>query len=95
MSLIRQRLLKAQSRQKSYADGRHRPLEFKVSDHGFLNVKPKRGVIRFGKRGKLSPRFIGVRPGKKLKIFNLARKGKMVIFSEWDRLKPVIFLNLG
>ena len=36
-----------------------------------------------------------VRPGKKLKILNLARKGKMVILSEWDRLKPVIFLDLG
>ena len=38
---------------------RHRPLEFKVGDHVFLKVMPKRGVVRFGKRGKLSPRFIG------------------------------------
>ena len=59
VSLIRQRLLTAQSRQKSYANVRCRPLEFKVGDHIFLKAMPKRGVIRFGKREKLSPRFIG------------------------------------
>ena len=57
--LIRQRLLMAQSRQKSYVDVRRRPLEFEVGDHVFLKVMPKRGVVRFDKRGKLSPRFIG------------------------------------
>ena len=57
--LIRQRLLTAQSRQKSYADVRRRPLESEVGDHVFLKVMPKRGVVRFGKRGKLLPRFIG------------------------------------
>ena len=60
VSLIRQRLLTAQSWQKSYADVRRRPLEFEVGDHVFLKVMPKRGVVRFGKRGKLSPRFIGL-----------------------------------
>ena len=59
VSLIRQHLLTAQSWQKSYADIRRRPLEFEVGDHVFLKVMPKRGVVRFGKRGKLSPRFIG------------------------------------
>ena len=58
VSLIRQRLLMAQSLQKSYADVRRPPLEFDVRDHVFLKVMPKRGVVRFGKRGKLSPRFI-------------------------------------
>ena len=38
---------------------RRRPLEFKVGDHVSLKVNPKRGVVRFGERGKLSPRFIG------------------------------------
>ena len=57
--LIRHRLLIAQSRQKSYADVRRRPLEFEVGDHVFLKVMPKRGVVRLGKRGKLSSRFIG------------------------------------
>ena len=59
VSLIRKRLLMAQSRQKSYADIRRRPLEFEVGDHVFLKVMPKRGVVMFGKPGKLSPRFIG------------------------------------
>ena len=38
---------------------RRRPIEFEVGDHVFLKVMPKRGVVRFGKRRKLSPRFIG------------------------------------
>ena len=59
VSLIRQHLLTAQSWQKSYADVRRQPLEFEVGDHVFLKVMPKRGVVRFGKRGKLSSRFIG------------------------------------
>ena len=59
VSLIRQRLLMDQSRQKSYANVRRRPLEFEVGDHVFLKVILKRGVVRFGKCGKLSPRFIG------------------------------------
>ena len=59
LRLIRKHLLTAQSRQKSYADRRRRPLEFEVSDHVFLKVMPKRAVIRFGKRGKLAPRYIG------------------------------------
>ena len=58
VSLIRHRLLTAQSQQKSYADVRRRPLEFEVGDHVFLKVMPKRGVVRFGKRRKLSLRFI-------------------------------------
>ena len=58
MGLIRKRLRTAQSRHKSYADRRRRPLEFEVGDHVFLKVMPKRGVVRFGKRGKLGPRYI-------------------------------------
>ena len=38
---------------------RRQPLEFEVGDHVFLRVMPKRGVVRFGKHEKLSPRFIG------------------------------------
>ena len=56
---IQQRLLTAQSRQKSYADRRNRPLSFKEGDHVFLKIRPRRGIIRFGKKGKLSPRYIG------------------------------------
>ena len=59
VSLIRHRLLTAQIRQKSYADVQRRPLEFEVGDNVFLKVMPKRGVVRFSKRGKLLLRFIG------------------------------------
>ena len=58
VSFIRQRLLTAHSLQKSYVDVRRRPLGFEVGDHFSLKVNPERGVVRFGKRGKLSPRFI-------------------------------------
>ena len=59
VSLIRQRLLTAQSRQKSYADVRRQTLEFEVGVHVFLKMMPKIGVVRVGKREKLSLRFIG------------------------------------
>ena len=59
MDLIWKSLLTAQSRQKSYVDKQRRPLEFEVEDYVFLKVMPKRGVIIFGKLGKLSPRYIG------------------------------------
>jgi hypothetical protein len=49
----------AQSRQKSYADNQMRPLEFEVGDRVFLKVSPMRGVMRFRKKGKLCPRFVG------------------------------------
>nr|GEX18934.1 putative reverse transcriptase domain-containing protein [Tanacetum cinerariifolium] len=48
------------SQQKSYADLKRRLTEFEVGDKVMLKVSPWRGVIRFGKRGKLSPRFIGL-----------------------------------
>ncbi|GKA85038.1 hypothetical protein Tco_0806692 [Tanacetum coccineum] len=49
----------ARSRQKSYADVRRKPMKFSVGDMVMLKVSPWKGVIRFGKRGKLSPRYIG------------------------------------
>ncbi|GJT35863.1 putative reverse transcriptase domain-containing protein [Tanacetum coccineum] len=57
--MIKNRLLTARSRQKSYAHKRRNPLEFKVGDMVLLKVSLWKGVVRFGKRGKLSPRFVG------------------------------------
>nr|XP_025661246.1 uncharacterized protein LOC112756849 [Arachis hypogaea] len=57
--LIREHLFAAQSRQKAYVDNRRRNLEFSVGDQVFLRVSPMKGMMRFGKRGKLSPRYIG------------------------------------
>ncbi|GKC43600.1 putative reverse transcriptase domain-containing protein [Tanacetum coccineum] len=56
---IMQRIQAARDRQKSYADVRRKPLEFQVGDRVMLKVSPWKGVIRFGKRGKLNPRYIG------------------------------------
>ncbi|GJS00416.1 putative reverse transcriptase domain-containing protein [Tanacetum coccineum] len=56
---IKQRIQVARDRQKSYADIRRKPLEFQVGDRVMLKVSPWKGVVRFGKRGKLNPRYIG------------------------------------
>ena len=59
VKLIRDRLKTAQSCQKSYADVRRRELEFQVDDWVFLKVSPMKGVMIFGKKRKLSPRYVG------------------------------------
>ncbi|KAI3815782.1 hypothetical protein L1987_15464 [Smallanthus sonchifolius] len=56
---IRNRMAAARDRQKSYDDKRRKPLEFQVGDMVLLKVSPWKGVIRFGKRGKLNPRYVG------------------------------------
>ncbi|GKE37537.1 putative reverse transcriptase domain-containing protein, partial [Tanacetum coccineum] len=61
--LIKQRMQAAQDRQKSYADQKQKPMEFEVVDRVMLKVSPWKRVVRFGKRGKLNPRY--VRPFKK------------------------------
>ncbi|XP_060972510.1 uncharacterized protein LOC133038394 [Cannabis sativa] len=56
---IKARMLASQSRPKSYADPKRRDVEFQVGEHVFLRVSPMKGIKRFGKRGKLCPRFTG------------------------------------
>nr|GEZ88798.1 putative reverse transcriptase domain-containing protein [Tanacetum cinerariifolium] len=57
--LIKQSIQAAQDRQKSYADLKRKPIEFEVWDRVMLKVSPWKGVVRFGKRGKLNPRYVG------------------------------------
>jgi len=58
--VIKKRMKEAQDKlKKSYADSRRRPLEFQVGDKVFLKVAPWKGIIRFGVKGKLAPRYIG------------------------------------
>nr|GEY34146.1 putative reverse transcriptase domain-containing protein [Tanacetum cinerariifolium] len=59
--LIKEKLKAAKDRQKSYADNKRKPLEFEVEveDQVLLKVSPWKGVIRFGKKGKLAPRYVG------------------------------------
>ena len=59
VSIIWSHLKVAQSRQKTYADKRRRPLEFVARDYVYLKVSPMRGVHRFGIHGKLAPRYVG------------------------------------
>ena len=56
---IKRRLQASVDRQKKYTKNRRWPLEFEVGDNVFLKVSPMRGVMRFGKKGKLSPRYVG------------------------------------
>ena len=60
VNIIRARLKATHDRQKSYADKRRKDLEFEVEDRVFLKLSPWKGVVRFGKRGKLNPRYIGL-----------------------------------
>ncbi|GKC57775.1 putative reverse transcriptase domain-containing protein [Tanacetum coccineum] len=60
------RLLAARDPTRSYANVRRKPLEFRIGDRVMLKVSPRKDVIRFGKRGKLNPRYIG--PFKTLKM---------------------------
>ena len=59
IKVIQENMKVAQQRQKQYADKRRKVLEFDDGDHVFLKVSPTKGVFRFGKRGKLKPRYIG------------------------------------
>ncbi|GJU35804.1 putative reverse transcriptase domain-containing protein [Tanacetum coccineum] len=59
ISQIKDRLKVACDRQKSYADKKRKPLEFNVGDYVLLKVSPWKGVVHFGKKGKLAPRFVG------------------------------------
>nr|GFA85832.1 putative reverse transcriptase domain, ribonuclease H-like domain, aspartic peptidase domain protein [Tanacetum cinerariifolium] len=56
---IKQRMQAARDRQKSYANLKRKPMEFQVGDKVMLKVSPLKGVVRFGKRGKLNPRYVG------------------------------------
>ncbi|GKC57760.1 putative reverse transcriptase domain-containing protein [Tanacetum coccineum] len=70
---IKKRMQAACNRQKSYADLKRKPMDFQVGDKVMLKVSPWKGVVHFGKRGKLNPRY--VRPFKVLgKVGSVAYK---------------------
>nr|GFA08454.1 putative reverse transcriptase domain-containing protein [Tanacetum cinerariifolium] len=56
---IKQRMQTTRDRQKSYADLKHKPMKFQVGDEVMLKVSPWKGVVHFGKRGKLNPMYVG------------------------------------
>ena len=59
VKVIRERLRVATYRQKSYANMRRKDIRYEIGEKVFLKVSPWKKVMRFGKKGKLSPRFIG------------------------------------
>ena len=59
ISKIRERIKSARDRQKSYVDNRRKPLDFNIGDRVLLKVSPWKGVVCFGKKGKLAPRYVG------------------------------------
>ncbi|GJR68216.1 putative reverse transcriptase domain-containing protein [Tanacetum coccineum] len=59
ISQIKDRLKAARDRQKSFEDKRRKPLEFSMGEYVLLKVSPWKGVVHFGKKGKLAPRFVG------------------------------------
>ncbi|XP_071718180.1 uncharacterized protein [Rutidosis leptorrhynchoides] len=67
-AITREKLKAARDRQKLYADPRRRLVTFSVGDRLYLKASPWKGVIRFGKRGKLAPRFIGPFPISECKV---------------------------
>ena len=59
MKVVHDNLKMERDRQRSYADNRRKVLQFEIGDRVFLKISPWKGVLRFRRRGKLSPRFIG------------------------------------
>ena len=91
VKVIRDRLKISQNRQKSYANNRCRDLEFEVGDMVFLRISPWKGVLRFGKRGKLSPRYIG--PYKIVeRIGEVAYR--LELSSDLDRIHDVFHVSM-
>ncbi|GKA48653.1 putative reverse transcriptase domain-containing protein [Tanacetum coccineum] len=90
-SPIKQRIQAACDRQKSYADLKRKPMEYQVRDNVMLMVSPWKGVVRFGKRGKLNPRY--VRPSKVLeKVGAIAYK--LELPQELSE-EPVVIMERG
>lgn len=58
VKVIRAKLKAAQDRQKSYVDLRRRPVSYGVGDKVLLKVSPMKGVMRFGQKGKLIPKYV-------------------------------------
>ena len=56
--IIHQRLKAASDRQRSYANLKRKDIEYEVGDKVFLKISPWKKILRFGRKGKLSPRFI-------------------------------------
>ncbi|MBO1765190.1 hypothetical protein JQN64_28895, partial [Escherichia coli] len=59
IELVRRRMTAAQDRQKKFADRKRKQVEYEVGDFVFIKISPMKKVMRFGKQGKLTPRYVG------------------------------------
>ncbi|GJS84432.1 hypothetical protein Tco_0750973 [Tanacetum coccineum] len=91
---IKQRIQAARDHQKRYADVRCKPLEFQEDDKVMLKVSPWKGVIRFGKWGKLNPRTSSTTKGKgSIATFQCDPNLKKVNHSHWAHLLDEIHID--
>nr|GEV02864.1 ribonuclease H-like domain-containing protein [Tanacetum cinerariifolium] len=97
---IKEKLKAARDRQKSYVDNRHKPLEFEVRDQVLLKVSPWKGVIRFGKKGKLAPRDVlfqiaqGMHVGVRIVVSAMVAKRDVNLMGVIKVLKEVLNSNI-
>ncbi|XP_031258854.1 uncharacterized protein LOC116116962 [Pistacia vera] len=91
VKLIRERMKQAQDRQKSYADPKRKDIEFQVGDKVFVKISPYKGMMRFGRKGKLAPRYIG--PYEVLeKVGKIAYR--LALLASMDRIHNVFHVFL-
>ena len=89
--IIQQRLKTAFSGQKSYADPKRKDVSFSSGDLVFLKVSPMKGVMRFGKKSKLAPRYIG--PFEiRSRVSEVAYR--LVLPPELSRIHPVFHISM-
>ena len=79
------------NRRKSYTDPKRRDIQFHVGDRMFLKVSPMKGVIRFGKIGKLTPRYIG--PFEILNRINNVSY-RLALPSDLSHIHPVFHISM-
>ena len=91
VQLITDRLTTTQSHQKSYVDVRRREREFQIEDLVFLKVSPIEGMMRFGMKWKLKPRYVG--PYKILKRVGIVAY-EIELPAELAALHPVFHISL-
>ncbi|XP_070057104.1 uncharacterized protein [Nicotiana tomentosiformis] len=84
VKIIKERLKTAQIHQKSYLDVRRSDLEFKEDDWVFLKVSPMKGIMRFGKKGKLSPRQIQKLRNKEIASVKVLWRNQQVEEATWE-----------
>ncbi|XP_004239548.2 uncharacterized protein [Solanum lycopersicum] len=89
--VIRHRLKISYSRQKSYANNMRGDLEFHVGDMVYLKISPIKGVMRFGKKGKLSPRYVGLFEVLQ-RVIKVAYE--LTLVSELSSIHPIFHISM-